>query len=215
MKKLNRKGFTIVELVIVIAVIAILAAVLIPTFSGVTNSAKKSAAQSTAKSSLEILLALNKGSMADGTVFAVDAKTDGATDYAFCYTGSKLRAFNDEEVDTMTINGLTKDGITTYNIYVSSACITEVPAVGGETPVAAYKKLDANTITLIKDLVPALIAPETGELSSQDGEQYYTLPTTDATTSAIKIYYTADLDKSCVVFVGNGNPVTSGLEAAD
>lgn len=42
---LNRKkhGFTVVELVIVIAVIAILAAVLIPTFIGIVNSAKKSA----------------------------------------------------------------------------------------------------------------------------------------------------------------------------
>ena len=44
MKKLNKKGFTIVELVIVIAVIAILAAVLIPTFSGVVDKAKDSAA---------------------------------------------------------------------------------------------------------------------------------------------------------------------------
>lgn len=40
----NKKGFTIVELVIVIAVIAILAAVLIPTFSGVIEKANKSAA---------------------------------------------------------------------------------------------------------------------------------------------------------------------------
>lgn len=42
---LNRKkhGFTVVELVIVIAVIAILAAVLIPTFIGIVNSAKMSA----------------------------------------------------------------------------------------------------------------------------------------------------------------------------
>ena len=44
MKKNNKKGFTIVELVIVIAVIAILAAVLIPTFTGVTERAQKSAA---------------------------------------------------------------------------------------------------------------------------------------------------------------------------
>lgn len=43
MKKNNRKGFTIVELVIVIAVIAILAAVLIPTFSGMVNKANDSA----------------------------------------------------------------------------------------------------------------------------------------------------------------------------
>ena len=43
-KKLNKKGFTIVELVIVIAVIAILAGVLIPTFSGMINKSKESAA---------------------------------------------------------------------------------------------------------------------------------------------------------------------------
>ena len=40
MKKHNKKGFTIVELVIVIAVIAILAAVLIPTFSSVIRKAR-------------------------------------------------------------------------------------------------------------------------------------------------------------------------------
>ena len=40
----NKKGFTIVELVIVIAVIAILAVVLIPTFSGIINKADDSAA---------------------------------------------------------------------------------------------------------------------------------------------------------------------------
>ena len=42
MKKSNKKGFTIVELVIVIAVIAILAAVLIPTFSSLTKRANLS-----------------------------------------------------------------------------------------------------------------------------------------------------------------------------
>lgn len=43
MRKSNKKGFTIVELVIVIAVIAILSAVLIPTFSGVTQRAQETA----------------------------------------------------------------------------------------------------------------------------------------------------------------------------
>ena len=42
--KNNRKGFTTVELVIVIAVIAILAAVLIPTFSNLITKANDSAA---------------------------------------------------------------------------------------------------------------------------------------------------------------------------
>ena len=41
-KKNNRKGFTIVELVIVIAVIAILATVLVPTFGNVIEKANES-----------------------------------------------------------------------------------------------------------------------------------------------------------------------------
>ena len=39
----NKKGFTLVELVIVIAVITILAAVLIPTFTGIIERANNSA----------------------------------------------------------------------------------------------------------------------------------------------------------------------------
>ena len=48
-----KKGFTIIELVIVIAVIGILAAVLIPTFSGVIDNANKSAAQSNASTAYQ------------------------------------------------------------------------------------------------------------------------------------------------------------------
>ena len=49
MKRNNKKGFTIVELVIVIAVIAILSAVMIPTFSGIVEKANKSALEQAAK----------------------------------------------------------------------------------------------------------------------------------------------------------------------
>lgn len=45
MKRNNKKGFTIVELVIVIAVIAILSAVLIPTFGGIIDQANASKVQ--------------------------------------------------------------------------------------------------------------------------------------------------------------------------
>ena len=44
MKNTKKRGFTIVELVIVIAVIAILASVLIPTFTNVVKAANKSKA---------------------------------------------------------------------------------------------------------------------------------------------------------------------------
>ena len=57
MKKLNKKGFTIVELVIVIAVIAILAGVLIPTFATVVEKANQSKAMQEAKNEYEAYLA--------------------------------------------------------------------------------------------------------------------------------------------------------------
>lgn len=49
-----KKAFTITELVIVIAVIAILAAVLIPTFAGVISSAKESAAMQECRNALTV-----------------------------------------------------------------------------------------------------------------------------------------------------------------
>lgn len=52
MKKNLKKGFTLVELVIVIAVIAILSAVLIPTFGNVISNAKRSSAQSEASNAI-------------------------------------------------------------------------------------------------------------------------------------------------------------------
>ena len=45
MKNTKKKGFTIVELVIVIAVIGILSAILIPTFSGLVQRAQNTALQ--------------------------------------------------------------------------------------------------------------------------------------------------------------------------
>jgi len=61
MKKMNKKGFTIVELVIVIAVIAILSAVMIPTFSGMTKKAKESAALQEANHAKSAVLAEENG----------------------------------------------------------------------------------------------------------------------------------------------------------
>ena len=61
MKKNNKKGFTIVELVIVIAVIAILAAVLIPTFSSIIKKAQQS-------SDIQAVQQMNTALAIDGAV---------------------------------------------------------------------------------------------------------------------------------------------------
>ena len=72
-KKNKRRGFTIVELVIVIAVIAILAAVLIPTYANLVKKANEAKAQAEAKNLITEMLAdilLGKEGDADLLVFS-------------------------------------------------------------------------------------------------------------------------------------------------
>lgn len=73
----NRKGFTITELVIVIAVIAILATVLIPTFSNMIKKAENSAVTQETRAALTVLLSEKNGSIPNGThVIYKDAKQE-------------------------------------------------------------------------------------------------------------------------------------------
>ena len=97
MFSLKQKGFTIVELVIVIAVIAILAAVLIPTFASVIKNAEQSTALQACKSaSTEYLskeMQANPGKTAQEILgnkyfaYDVDTTDTGITvgSYKFCY----------------------------------------------------------------------------------------------------------------------------------
>ena len=90
----NRKGFTIVELVIVIAVIAVLAAVLIPTFSGITDKANKTARLQETRNAMVEYMTENDGYIAEGTVFMYDDDTD----YYFVYSDGKLTERNASDV---------------------------------------------------------------------------------------------------------------------
>jgi len=112
MKKSNKKGFTIVELVIVIAVIGILAAVLIPTFSSVVDKANASKALQAAKNALTLALADQEdAALGNDTVFVVG-------DYKFTYNG-QLTANNEAATPTTGYSNSTY--VSGVVVYITAA----------------------------------------------------------------------------------------------
>ena len=74
MKKSNKKGFTLVELIVVIAIMAILAAVLVPTVTNKINDAKRSAAESdiqSAAKAISLKLAESEDGLTIATIKAI------------------------------------------------------------------------------------------------------------------------------------------------
>lgn len=161
MKKLNnKKGFTIVELVIVIAVIGILAAVLIPTFSGVIDKANESNALSEASNSLKVVLAelAEDGKVLDDATFLY-VKDDSVV-YTIEYKNNQLGAVTKSESGkfklekNMTVYA--KTSVTTTPTYFTRDTESSFTAVTTEdTTITAISK---NIIILVE--APAATSEE-------------------------------------------------------
>lgn len=101
--KTKKRGFTIVELVIVIAVIAILAAVLVPTFTGVIASSKASAALQEARAAWMDYVAVEAVD-ANGALPTADGVikyTKDGTDYYFEVEGATFVGKTDAATTTV------------------------------------------------------------------------------------------------------------------
>ena len=140
MKKSNRKGFTIVELVIVIAVIAILAAVLIPTFTNLVKKANLSADQQAVRQMNTILAA--EGAVKKNNIFEVyDALAESGFDAENYKPLTKGVTFEwDPELDRVLLvegdvaiypaeyKDLTREGRGWVNLDLANALIPTKPA---------------------------------------------------------------------------------------
>ncbi len=136
MRKTSKKGFTIVELVIVIAIIAILAAILIPTFANVISDARNSAAVAGASGAVSEYL-------------AADPETE-YNDFIYDYDSGKVVVYKDGE-------RINKDDSDEVKFYASvDAALTEVFGItdNAETP-------DVNELEAAKK--PATYKDENGE----------------------------------------------------
>lgn len=130
MKKNNKKGFTLVELVIVVAVMAILVAVAIPTVASVTKSAQKSVDDSNAKTLESIIKLAEANAVAkDGSTATLDA-SGIANEIVKAKLGISKGTFKYEvSTGTVTANASAedaKDGV--YVISFKAATDTTKPA---------------------------------------------------------------------------------------
>lgn len=185
MKKVNnKKGFTIVELVIVIAVIAILAAVLIPTFSGVVERANETAALEKAKNSMTSVLVKNEGKL-DDAYFAV---SHNSKTYWYAYkNGSLEKMTNTYEVNSTPADSVVyiskqdvnqfasdgksvlslKDGVLASNIFkVTNGGHTVGNNPATVTPITVKTPNEQNTLSMdwVEDIASGvvIIVPKTG-----------------------------------------------------
>lgn len=144
MKKANKKGFTIVELVIVIAVIAILAAVLIPTFSNVVEKANQSAALQACENEYKqmAITAASNGTTVDEKVVFSKGK------YYFSLTNGGIAACDESAANGKTATSLA-NGVKVY-LDGTSATLNETWASdnGGIDVVCIAYKGSATTLNV-------------------------------------------------------------------
>lgn len=218
MKNKLKKGFTIVELVIVIAVIAILAAVLIPTFSSITNSARESAALQEAKSGSETILALTTGTLPENSAFIVaDDEESDTNDYTFVFAGQKIQNVNavsdfDSVLNKCKRNDVMISGSATegYIVYVSTKALD----VNEEEQVIAGK-INQHVANRILSAIDVTATVTDGTNNN------YTVPSRDYAmwnfeegdkTYYFNIYWTSDINPTLIAFMG-GN--VAGEETDD
>ena len=180
----KKKAFTIVELVIVIAIIAVLAAVLVPTFTSVVKKAKVS-------NDTQLVKNLNTALAADAAVNGKHATMQSALDAAFKfgYDVSKINA-------TANGNEILWDSANDVFCYLKDGTVEYIPDSVSET----------NKITQNSDFYKLWKIYGAGETVPEAADQQYSIYLNGAS-------YTVDSEKGLVVTVGFDAGTTTGITA--
>ena len=140
LKQTKQRGFTIVELLIVVVIIAILAAITIVAYNGIQNRAKTSAAKSSASS------VQKKAEIAGGTSGSYPTTTAGfaSADTASSLAGSGIRMVGNAPTSTFGNNDVSYR-VCTVAASGNSLPIAEIGIWNSEKNAAEYTVLGAGT----------------------------------------------------------------------
>ena len=186
MRLKNNKGFTLIELIVVIAIIAILAAVVIPNLFGVTEKAKQATTKALASSVVAAATGywgeqVGTGQMVYPTNDCGDVDVPDAlpaVDADGVVAGGEQEAFDARELErTAATEGNARPGIGNYIESVSDewSCVTE-----GEN----------------------VVWTQMGDASY---EVYYSRPVLEIESFRVAYRFTADADAPGTAVVAGGN----------
>lgn len=129
MKKLNKKGFTLIEMLVVIAIIAVLVSIIIPTVTAATDKAKAAADAANLRSAL-----------ATATVMSLEDNSKNS------YTADELGVpseskYNEDDTFSCTLTRSGTGDIASVDVYYGNHAIEYYASIAaGETADTSHDK---------------------------------------------------------------------------
>ena len=140
MKRLGKKGFTLVELMVVIVIIGILVAIIVPSVTSAVNSAKKQSALADAKSQLTTWSIEVATAGSNTAKYVGDDKTTLTEAEALRIAGEKVFFMKNTELGLIVIENGTARWAEAGETFPDSGVYYEM-------------KVDGNVITITKKTV--------------------------------------------------------------